>query len=374
MIHNRRLKIGWGKHSGALPPAIALAVSGGASRNVYVGNLDESWSEERLKQDFSEYGEIELVNTLREKSCAFVNFTNIANAIKAIEAIRGRDEYKRFKINFGKDRCGNPPRQNLNNANGNHGRMHGVHDDSGSPAINGFEHSVSLAGSSPTKSTIPIGPKSMNQVQQPARQQPIFAAPTPSAILNAGSNNPLTMYLSHVSQQQAQAEQDMREDSFSFASLQQQQHSTLANQQAALYGEMPNGHSGLDTTIPSHIPRQSSISGGGYASNNLSNGASTTVGGFLAPTNTGLAASRSAHSRAVSLPAFSQELFGGSQSSHLGPTSSRGFGGHAPQGSFGGFGSAFGTGFGTSGFNGLGLTSDIRGGLSGWAEEEIGAK
>ena len=45
MIHNRRLKIGWGKHSGALPPAIALAVSGGASRNVYIGNLDESWSE-----------------------------------------------------------------------------------------------------------------------------------------------------------------------------------------------------------------------------------------------------------------------------------------------------------------------------------------
>ncbi|KAK3078405.1 hypothetical protein LTS18_007592, partial [Coniosporium uncinatum] len=68
MIHNRRLKIGWGKHSGALPPAIALAVSGGASRNVYIGNLDESWSEERLRQDFSEYGEIELVNTLREKS------------------------------------------------------------------------------------------------------------------------------------------------------------------------------------------------------------------------------------------------------------------------------------------------------------------
>ncbi|UZP41281.1 hypothetical protein NXS19_009097 [Fusarium pseudograminearum] len=97
MIHNRRLKIGWGKHSGALPPAIALAVSGGASRNVYIGNLDETWTEERLRQDFSEYGEIELVNTLREKSCAFVNFTNIANAIKAIEAIRGREDYRKFK-------------------------------------------------------------------------------------------------------------------------------------------------------------------------------------------------------------------------------------------------------------------------------------
>jgi len=381
MIHNRRLKIGWGKHSGALPPAIALAVSGGASRNVYVGNLDESWSEERLRQDFSEYGDIELVNTLREKSCAFVNFTNIANAIKAIEAVRSREEYKRFKINFGKDRCGNPPRQNLNTANGAQARMQGGLDGAGSPAtMNGFDHAVSQSGSSPTRSTIPLGPKaSLNGQAQPLRQPTLPT--TPSAILNAGNNNPLTMYLTHVSQQQqAQAEQDLRDDTMSFAALQQQQNQALANQQAALYGEMPNGHSGLDSAAPSHVPRQSSISGisGGFGTGagagSLSNGGSTTVGGLLAPTNTGLGASRSAHSRAVSLPAFSQELFGAGQSTAPGPSSSRGFGGHAPQGSFGGFGSAFGTGFGTSGYNGLGLSSDSRGGLSGWAEEEIGAK
>jgi RNA recognition motif-containing protein len=366
MIHNRRLKIGWGKHSGALPPAIALAVSGGASRNVYIGNLDESWSEDRLRTDFAEYGEIELVNTLREKSCAFVNFTNIANAIKAIEAMRGREEYNRFKINFGKDRCGNPPRQNLNTAGGNHNRMHQALDGAGSPAvINGFDASLSQTGSSPTRASIPTGPKSF----QPQGQN---TGPTPSAILNAGNSNPLTIFLNQVSQQQAQAEQDMREDNMTFASLQQQQNQALATQQAALYGEMPNGHSGLDSAAPSsHIPRQSSISGGFGGSSGLSNGTSTTVGGLLAPTNTGLGSSRSAHSRAVSLPAFSQEIFGPSSSQ---TTSSRGFGGHAPQGSFGGFGSAFGTGFGTSGFNGLGLTSDSRSGLSGWAEEEIGAK
>jgi RNA recognition motif-containing protein len=375
MIHNRRLKIGWGKHSGALPPAIALAVSGGASRNVYIGNLDESWSEERLRQDFSEYGEIELVNTLREKSCAFVNFTNIANAIKAIEAVRQRDEYKRFKINFGKDRCGNPPRQNLNNANGNQPRLQSPLDGAGSPAaMNGFEHAVSQSGSSPTRSTIPTGPKASFAPQSQVNpRQPSVPASTPSAILNAGNNNPLTMYLSHVSQQQAQAEQDLRDDTLTFAQLQQQQNQALANQQAALYGEMPNGHSGLDMPAPSHVPRQSSISGG-FNSSSLSNGASTTIGGLLAPTNTGLGANRSAHSRAVSLPAFSQEIFGGPSSTQQGPSSSRAFGGHAPQGSFGGFGSAFGTGFGTSGFNGLGLSSDGRGGLSGWAEEEIGAK
>jgi len=119
------------------------------------------------------------------------------------------------------------------------------------------------------------------------------------------------------------------------------------------------------------VPRQNSISG---AFAPVTSGASTTVGGLLAPTNAGLSAVRSAHSRAVSLPAFSQE-FGGQQSSQTGSTqTSRAFGGHAPQGSFGGFGSAFGTGFGTSGFNGLGLTSGVNGGLSGWAEEETGAR
>jgi RNA recognition motif-containing protein len=368
MIHNRRLKIGWGKHSGALPPAIALAVSGGASRNVYIGNLDESWSEERLRQDFAEYGEIELVNTLREKSCAFVNFTNIANAIKAIEGMRGREEYKRFKINFGKDRCGNPPRQNLNHANGHHARMQaGLDGPASPPPMNGFDAGMSQTGSSPTRSAIPTGPKAF-QPQQ--RQQPHIVAPTPSAILNAGNNNPLTMYLNQVSQQQAQAEQDMHEDSLTFATLQQQQNQALATQQAALYGEMPNGHSGLESNGSSHIPRQSSISGGFGTSPGMANGVSTRIDGLLAPTNTGLGASRSAHSRAVSLPAFSQDIFPSSTQQNP----SRGFGGHAPQGSFSGFGSAFGTGFGTSGFNGLGLTSDPRGGLSGWAEEEIGAK
>jgi len=68
-ISNRRIKIGWGKNSGPLPPSLALAVHGGATRNVYVGNIEdfEVWSDERLKRDFEEFGEVELVNFLREK-------------------------------------------------------------------------------------------------------------------------------------------------------------------------------------------------------------------------------------------------------------------------------------------------------------------
>ena len=68
-LNNRRLKIGWGKNAGPLPPALALAVHSGATRNVYVGNIEDfdKFNEEKLKRDFGEYGEIELVNFLKEK-------------------------------------------------------------------------------------------------------------------------------------------------------------------------------------------------------------------------------------------------------------------------------------------------------------------
>lgn len=44
------------------------------------------------------------------RNCAFVNYTNIANAIKAIEAIKTKPDYANLRIAHGKDRCANPPR------------------------------------------------------------------------------------------------------------------------------------------------------------------------------------------------------------------------------------------------------------------------
>lgn len=70
-IHNRRLKIGWGKPTGPLSPALALAVQAGASRNVYIGNINDPkvMDEEKIRADLSEFGELEMVNTLKERSC-----------------------------------------------------------------------------------------------------------------------------------------------------------------------------------------------------------------------------------------------------------------------------------------------------------------
>ncbi|CCM03933.1 uncharacterized protein FIBRA_06085 [Fibroporia radiculosa] len=111
-LNNRRLKVGWGKNSGPLQPALALAVHSGATRNVYIGNIEDfdTFNEEKLKRDFCEFGEIELVNFLKEKNCAFVNFTNISNAIKAIEGVKNKPDYANLRIAHGKDRCANPPR------------------------------------------------------------------------------------------------------------------------------------------------------------------------------------------------------------------------------------------------------------------------
>ncbi|WFD34917.1 hypothetical protein MCUN1_001763 [Malassezia cuniculi] len=111
-INGRRLRIGWGRPSGRLNPAIALAVQAGASRNLYLGNIDdpELLQEDRIRREFSVFGELEMVNTLREKNCAFANFTNIQSAIKCNEAMKHHKDYSKVKISFGKDRCGNLPR------------------------------------------------------------------------------------------------------------------------------------------------------------------------------------------------------------------------------------------------------------------------
>ncbi|KAJ5762136.1 uncharacterized protein N7511_005518 [Penicillium nucicola] len=357
MIHNRRLKIGWGKHSGPLPPAIALAVSGGASRNVYIGNLDEAWTEERLRQDFSEYGEIELVNTLREKSCAFVNFTNIANAIKAIEGMRNREDYRRFKINFGKDRCGNPPRQAGNNQNGQGRNGSGLEGpQSPTPALNGFQQNLSQSGSqsSPTRPALSPAPGSTGS-QNGHQRHPLQTVSSPSGVLNVGSNNPLTMYLNQMSAHQTQDQENGLRDPMALAGLQAQ---SQIQPQQSMYNGASNGDLSNGSMDPPMHPHKSSNNSYLSVGNGSGHGHHASTSSLSVP--------RASHSRAVSLPSFSQEPFGpisGQQSHRTGAA-------HQPQSSFSSYGSALG------GLNhpGYGLAIQNENSLPGWAEEEIGAK
>jgi RNA recognition motif-containing protein len=114
MLKNKKAKIGWGNPT-PLPLIISSSVENGASRNVYIGNIDETVTRDVLFREFSDFGEIELINIVLEKKIAFVSFCDIMSAIKAVQALREvncRSEpvLKRAsrKINFGKDRCGNP--------------------------------------------------------------------------------------------------------------------------------------------------------------------------------------------------------------------------------------------------------------------------
>ncbi|CAG7995593.1 unnamed protein product [Penicillium olsonii] len=356
MIHNRRLKIGWGKHSGPLPPAIALAVSGGASRNVYIGNLDEAWTEERLRQDFSEYGEIELVNTLREKSCAFVNFTNIANAIKAIEGMRNREDYRRFKINFGKDRCGNPPRQTGNTQqNGQQARNGSGLDgqQSPDPVMNGFQPNLTHNGSqpSPTRPALSPAPGSTGSQNGQQHRHPLQTVSSPSGVLNVGSSNPLTMYLNQMTHQGQDQENHLSDPMLAGLQAQQAPQQHLYN--GASNSDLSNGN--IEPPLHQHKPSNNS-----YLS--VANGPSH---GHHASTSS-LSIPRASHSRAVSLPSFSQEPFGPVSGA---PSHPRAGGAHQPQQSFSSF-SALG-GLNHSGF---GLAIQNENSLPGWAEEEIGAK
>ncbi|KAK5135509.1 hypothetical protein LTR08_005144 [Meristemomyces frigidus] len=354
MIHNRRLKIGWGKHSGALPPAIALAVSGGASRNVYIGNLDESWSEDRLRQDFQEYGDIELVNTLREKSCAFVNFTNIANAIKAIEAVRSKEEYKRFKVNFGKDRCGNPPRQIMNHQHQHQQQQQPQENGTGvgSPSpVNGLQQSRTHNSISPASSAA-----NTNGAFNPMH------GPTASTIFNTGSNNPLTMYLAATQQnaqaaaEQAQQQQqnDIGASTFIPAQAYQQQaqpqSATQLSSQQAFYSspnEAASARGGSTGLTGLEIPMQN-LGHGSHQSMNITNGM---------PMNSysNQAARAGQHSRTVSLPAFSLQQAQQQQAQHQ-------------SSALGTLGSGLGA-FSSNGGYGLGVSNESM--LHGWAEEEV---
>lgn len=102
----KRFRIGWGKPS-SITSQVALAVNSGATRNIYIGGIGEDVTVEKLRADFAEYGETELVNIMPEKKCGFVNFTSVQNAMKALIGIKTHPDYAQLKINYGKDRCGN---------------------------------------------------------------------------------------------------------------------------------------------------------------------------------------------------------------------------------------------------------------------------
>ncbi|CCK71402.1 Nab6p KNAG_0G03440 [Huiozyma naganishii CBS 8797] len=136
VLHGNTLKLGWGTYTGPLPKPIALAVTIGASRNVYISLPEIAFKDkyikdpkfkiyhesfklpakEVLRKDFLHYGSIEQINMLNDSHCCWVNFMNISSAIRLVEDASTKQDhfnqlfdhrYEGLVINYGKDRCGN---------------------------------------------------------------------------------------------------------------------------------------------------------------------------------------------------------------------------------------------------------------------------
>ncbi|KAH8552529.1 hypothetical protein BGW37DRAFT_489330 [Umbelopsis sp. PMI_123] len=72
------------------PPSQASANPQTPTRSLWIGNIDATISEDDLQQLFSPFGPIESLRLLVDKECAFINFTNIEDAVRAKDEILGR--------------------------------------------------------------------------------------------------------------------------------------------------------------------------------------------------------------------------------------------------------------------------------------------
>ena len=74
---------------------------GKASRHLWIGNINETVTESRLKSSFEEFGIVESVRILRKNNCGFVNFVSAMDAVRAAEALNDKEiEGQRIVVNF----------------------------------------------------------------------------------------------------------------------------------------------------------------------------------------------------------------------------------------------------------------------------------
>ena len=86
--------------------------------NIYVGNLPYNISEDDLKATFSEFGEVETVNIIKDKfsgqskGFGFVEMPSNSEADKAIKALNDTDlKGRNIKVNQAKPKSDRPKRK-----------------------------------------------------------------------------------------------------------------------------------------------------------------------------------------------------------------------------------------------------------------------
>ena len=110
ILNHRRLDLGWGKMLANLART-RLGIHSGSTRNVYVGNFEgfETFSEDKLRRDFWEYGDIKFVNFLKEKSCGLSTFPTLTMS-SGPSRVSNKPDYSNLRIAHGTCCCANPPR------------------------------------------------------------------------------------------------------------------------------------------------------------------------------------------------------------------------------------------------------------------------
>lgn len=114
VVRGEALRLGWSKPS-AVPHSVTQALQKGATRNVYIGNIELA----ALAGDPAAYlaadcaarfGPVESASALPGKNMAFVTFCNLLDAVKALAGLRELPEYRQCRLAYGKDRCAQLPR------------------------------------------------------------------------------------------------------------------------------------------------------------------------------------------------------------------------------------------------------------------------
>ncbi|KAG8459348.1 hypothetical protein KFE25_012984 [Diacronema lutheri] len=89
VLRSQRLLLNWAK-APPLSDELASHIANGATRHLHLVGIDQTVTYEMLQAEFGGYGEIESMRLLPLKgTSAFINFTSIASAIAAKEALNG---------------------------------------------------------------------------------------------------------------------------------------------------------------------------------------------------------------------------------------------------------------------------------------------
>ncbi|KAJ1531128.1 hypothetical protein HK096_008120, partial [Nowakowskiella sp. JEL0078] len=104
-INGHAVKVGFGNKILPIPADVQAAINVGATRNVFIGGVDESIDENYLYQEFSKFGLIDQIKILRDKHYAFIHMSSIISAVKAVQALPMDPNWAGCKLGYGKDRC-----------------------------------------------------------------------------------------------------------------------------------------------------------------------------------------------------------------------------------------------------------------------------